>query len=44
MQPPKKTYISGGNFSSSKNKKTHSEKFLLFGEMELSSCKLKKNS
>ena len=37
------SYISGGNFPSSKNKKTRLKKFLIFREMELSSPKLKKN-
>ena len=38
----KTSYISGGNFPSSKNKKNTLKKFLIFREMELSSLKLKK--
>ena len=32
----KTSYISGGNFPNSKNKKSHSEKFLILWEIELS--------
>ena len=43
MELFKKTcYISGRNFPSSKNKKTHSKKNLIFREMKLSCPKLKK--
>ena len=36
------SYISEGNFPSSQNKRKHSEKFLIFREMELSSPNHKK--
>ena len=43
MELFKKTcYISGRNFPSSKNKKAHSKKNLIFREMKLSCPKLKK--
>ena len=46
METPKKTYISGGNILSLKNKKKPAQKkaFLIFQEMKLSSHKLRKNS